>query len=321
MNTTEANLIGYLLGALDDEGRRRVEGWIRSDSTVTDQLDRLRQALEPLAFDRDTPDPPPGLVEATVDLVEGYRPPSLPFAPRPATPSGFWSWVRRADVLVAAVLVLVCSGLVAVWLMRTRQQSDVVACQNNLRQVHGALTAYSEQRPDRLFPQVPEAGPHAFAAVYVPALTDAGVLSPRVSIRCPANGPRGPSLEPGQLRRLEIDPEHQRRLAIDLSDVYAYSLGYRQGGHLYGLRVEPGNDSLPILADRPPLGPNEQGARNSPDHSGRGQNVLYIGGHVRFVSQRGVGVEGDDIYLNQDRRVSAGVHRRDTVLGSSSAAP
>src|SRR5262245_27702725 len=159
MNTREANLIGYLLGALDDDSRRRVEGWIRSDPTATDQLGRLRRALEPLACDRDDPEPPAELVDATIDLVERTRPRSFPFAPRPSTPTGFWSWVLRADVLVAAVLVLVCSGLVAVWLMRTRQQSDIVTCQNNMRRIYGALTAYGERRPDRAFPRVPETGP------------------------------------------------------------------------------------------------------------------------------------------------------------------
>jgi len=323
---TEETLIGYLIGALDDDSQDRVEVWLRSNPDAPARLERLQRALEPLACDRENPEPPAGLATSTIDFVENARPATLPFAPRPSGAGGFWSWARRADVLVASVLAMVILGLGAVWLIQSRQRSDQLACQENMRRIHHALTAYSDQRQDRAYPRVPPQGPHAFAGVYVPALADAGVLPSEVSVRCPATGVRTVSLEPDQLRKLEQlqiqDPEGYKRLVADLSDGYAYSLGYRQGGALYGLRQEPDNDLLPILADRPPdrsqIG---QVAGNSPNHGGRGQNVLYIGGNVRFVSHRGVGIEGDDIYLNQDRRVSAGVHQRDTVLGASQDSP
>ena len=83
-----------------------------------------------------------------------------------------------------------------------------------------------------------------------------------------------------------------------------------------GLSRDSG-DLLPILADRP----CESGAANSPNHGGAGQNVLYIGGQVRWCAEPRVGVDCDDIYLNQKYRVLTGEHRLDTVLGPSEAAP
>ena len=58
----------------------------------------------------------------------------------------------------------------------------------------------------------------------------------------------------------------------DAGGDYAYTLGYRDGDDVAGLRRDSG-DLLPILADRPAAGDG-----NSPNHDGAGQNVLYIGG-------------------------------------------
>jgi prepilin-type processing-associated H-X9-DG protein len=60
---------------------------------------------------------------------------------------------------------------------------------------------------------------------------------------------------------------------------------------------------------------------NSINHDGRGQNVLYVGGHVRWAVQPTVGEDCDHIYINHHNRVGAGVCRIDSVLGSSDARP
>ena len=57
------------------------------------------------------------------------------------------------------------------------------------------------------------------------------------------------------------------------------------------------------------------------NHGGSGQNVLYVGGHVRWAAQPTVGEEGDNIYVNRLNRVGAGVCRPDSVLGASDARP
>jgi len=93
---------------------------------------------------------------------------------------------------------------------------------------------------------------------------------------------------------------------------YAYSLGYREGDKLLGLRRDdddPHNAYMAILADRPP---DRDGP--GPAHRG-GQNVLFVGGNVRFTTTSRVGVNGDEIYRNEFGRVAAGSHRYDTSLG------
>jgi hypothetical protein len=149
-------------------------------------------------------------------------------------------------------------------------------------------------------------------------LTDAGVLGADVNTACPAQNQRPTTtcslneLEELSRRR----PDEYRALTRNLGGDYAYTLGYQEGDDLMGLSRDSG-DLLPILADRP----RTDGRGNSPNHGGAGQNVLYIGGQVRWCVEPTVGVNRDDIYRNLKNQVLAGEHQFDTVLGPSDAAP
>jgi len=118
-----------------------------------------------------------------------------------------------------------------------------------------------------------------------------------------------------KLRGLK-DDEFDQEVADKLLGSYAYSLGYRDAaGQYHSLRRE-GNEHLPIMADRPPPDPS---AGNSPNHGGQGQNVLFIGGDVKFLIEPTI--HDDHIYLNQEKKVAAGVNESDIVLGASKARP
>ena len=91
----------------------------------------------------------------------------------------------------------------------------------------------------------------------------------------------------------------------------AYTLGYRdQEGTLHGLRQGPDGDTLPILSDRPQVVVH-----------GRGFNVLFISGAVRYSTSHNIGVNGDDIFVNDAFKVRAGLHRDDSVLATGDTAP
>src|SRR5262249_31754038 len=104
-------------------------------------------------------------------------------------------------------------------------------------------------------------------------------------------------------------------IAAQLAGDYAYCLGYEQNGRLCGLRQDSG-DGLPIMADCAAAD-----GENSTNHGTAGQNVLFVGGNVRWCVRPTVGMGGDHIYVNCNNRVLAGVRRSDTVLGSSAARP
>jgi len=327
MHPMDDNLVGYLLDALDGESRRAVEAYLHTHPQARVRLDRLRRLLAPLEADRAAPVPPSQLVQQTLARVTETRGRALPLAPRTGSGStgGRGGW-RRVDILVAAALLLVSLGLAATWLVKTWQRSAIADCQENLHNFHTALVDYTEQRDDRAFPRVAETGSHSFAGVFVPVLTDAGLLGEDVSVTCPAKGRRAPSQERDQVRRLEewyvSNRDRYEQAVRDMVGGYAYSLGYREGGRLWVLRCNAGEDLQPILADSPPFpGTSEATPGNSLNHGGTGQNVLFVGGAVRYVTNRTAGLDDDDIYVNVNHHIRAGMHQRDTVLGASDARP
>jgi hypothetical protein len=106
-------------------------------------------------------------------------------------------------------------------------------------------------------------------------------------------------------------------------------MGYQgASGELHGLRFDTvlmDNDLIPVMADRPSFDQTQgvfaEASPNSRNHDAKGQNVLYLGGAVRFVTTPRIGAYGDDIYLNEQNRIAAGLHRLDTVLGASDFTP
>lgn len=323
----DENLIGYLLKALDDDEHRQVERRLRSDPALPRRLELLTRSIEPLAADAAPAEPPADLWVRTLASVAERRSRELPRAPKTlsfadAAPRRWW---RRADLFVAAAAVLIGLSLIPSSVVLLRQQRDKLQCQNNLRQLHQALMAFCDRHEQEL-PKVEEKPPRNFAGVFVPILHSAGTLGPDTTLGCAAAGARGVSQrtleELDEMRRAR--PEEYEQYTRDSAGGYAYALGYRDADNrLIGLRRDATSDGLPVMADRPPyiesVGFCEVG--NSRNHGGSGQNVLYLGGHVVFSTTRTVGVGGDDIYVNRQRKVAAGLDRLDTVLGAGAAQP
>ena len=321
----DENLLGYLLGALDPDDRRKVEAYLEAHPVARARLDALRQALEPLAADRGDPEPPPRLASRTLANLAGLSCGDLPRAPvtagRAAGPI-FPMW-RRADVLVAACLMLTALGLLSHWLFALRRPdgaAQLTACQDNLRKIYVGLKNYSDLHHNE-FPNVARAAnsPRNVAGLVVPILLESGALPQPVSICCPATGAPRPC--PWTLRDLEaMEPDKFRQSVDGLASSYAYSLGYKADNAVLGQRFDPAKPMhrLPLMADCPAANPS---AGNSPNHAGKGQNVLFMDGHVEFCTARTVGVSGDDIFLNKAAQVAAGLDWQDSVLGRSSACP
>lgn len=345
----EENLVGYLLHALDSETQEGVESYLQEEPQAQKRLDLLRRALEPLEADRDTIEPPPGLVIRTVGRVAEQRcqdlPPPAPQEPKPPWLVGHgtkWedlpttpptltfpsapparAWWRRADVLVAASVLLCATLLIPPGLSALRYRQEISSCQDNLRQFHQALSAYSDHH-DGEFPNVATAldAPRNVAGLVVPVLYENGMLKDNFSVHCPANGYQAPSKPPSLQTLKEMTTNDFEQLAPTLSGCYAYSLGYGDAPNFKSHRKDSENSEfLPIVSDRPPHEVAAGVMGNSPNHLGKGQNVLYSDGHVTFTDKRNVGVEQDDIFTNADKKVAAGKHRWDAVLGESKARP
>jgi hypothetical protein len=324
----EENLIGYLMQSLDCDEEQEVESYLRTNPDAAERLELLRQALVPLEADREELEPPPDLLVRTLARVAEYRTRELLSYKVPAPPPADVSprsWWRRADVLIAASILFLASSLALPGLYAIKRQHDIVACQNNLRGFYGALMAYSDHHQDA-FPKIDENPPHNYAGIIVPALRQGGYLTDAVSVNCPASGyaqPTFTSIEALDEERLR-DPARYERDIAGLGGCYAYPLGYRENNHYFGPHRVQGYDLLPIMSDKPPFTAQSGDvvwAGNSPNHGGSGQNVLFLGGNVRFAKTRNVGMEGNDIYLNRQGLPQAGLGLTDSVLGPSNFHP
>jgi prepilin-type processing-associated H-X9-DG protein len=320
----DENLVGYILDSLDDDDHGAVERFLRQHPDEQDRVERLRSALAPLAADDDSYDPPPGLVVRTLGRVAEIHCRKLPAAP-PAPPLTIEAPVRRgwrwADALIAAGILLCILTLLPLLAVRLWHQYEVYSCANNLHKFHDALMRYSDSHDGDL-PKVEAQGARSVAGIFVPILNDAGTLDKDVRLTClPTADPPTLNRSVQDLQELyEQRPDEFRAVARNLSGCYAYTLGYLDGNGLHGPRKSDEGRS-PIIADCPPSDAGLFAAGNSPNHGGRGQNVLFLDGAVSFCLSRAAGINGDDIYLNRNNRQAAGVDRSDAVLGPSGASP
>jgi hypothetical protein len=323
----DENLIGYLLDALDSDTRQETEKYLLKNPEGRARLDELKQALEPLEADREADEPSPDLWVRTLARVAEYRCRHLPSAPKVGSDRPMHrSWWRRADVLVAASVLLCVSLMISPILAKVRFQRDLVACQNNLHNFYIGLKDYSD-RHNGNFPDVSTAVPAPWnvAGNFVPILMDEGFIGDNVSVQCPAYGKLTPPKYTLQELR-NMDAEQLDSRAWSLGGSYAYSLGYRDSAGDHGPRLDPqlASSMRPLVADRPPRDIVLGVTSNSPNHGFAGQNVLFMDGHCAYCTQRVLpcAIGGfDDIYLNQDNQVQAGRTPWDTVLGESGAHP
>lgn len=323
MHPRDDQLVGYLLNALDEAARLQVESQLRRSAALRHQLETLRAALEPLEADRADPLPPTGLADRTLARIDNCA--RSPRAPRTSRREfGSPSRWRRSELLVASLAGVIVLGFALAWVDKSRALERVTVCANNLRDLHTPSVQYAMLQSDGAFPRIEAEGPRSFAGAVIPVLVEAGTLSPDNVPTCSTHpGWKLPPelAQPGALEKCyREDRDRYNRVVASMAGCYSYSLGYRTETGLCGLRHGAGMDGQPIAADAPPFqGRGVGSAGNSTAHGRRGQNILFVDGSVRFVTVRTIA--GDDVYLNQERFIHAGVHRGDSVLGASDASP
>ena len=161
----QEQLLGYLIGALDDSERRRVERRLETDPQWQAELAAVRESLRPLRLARQTYSPPPGLAARTCQKLALLAAPAAeciarasmrrPAASRlarrmspfvgPPSSTASWSWV---DLCVAASILVALSLLVFPAVQKNRDHARLMACQDNLRHLGVNLAQLRQTRPD-----------------------------------------------------------------------------------------------------------------------------------------------------------------------------
>ena len=326
-------LLGYLLGALEDSEQKLVEDQLQGDSRLRRELALLEKGLKPLEAARGEFSPPPGLATKTCRFVaaRAERPTAANSPRRPATtprmqpmsaaaagPSGTsrWNWW---DMAVALGILVAASLLVLPAIQNSRFTARLTTCQDNLRQIGLALSQYSRMHAG-YFPYVPPRGKLKYAGIYAPTLSGAGLLQDANWVICPASLLAGdrkfhmPSLEELRAAVTRDELNSLRRL---MGGSYGYCMGFVEEGTYHCTR-NLGRTFFALMSDAP--GPDLPG-HQSLNHGGRGQNVLFEDGRVIFLTTPKPGDHNDHFFLNDRGEVGAGDHRNDSVIGSSLSTP
>ena len=306
-------MLDYALGQLDDPARRQAETEFANDPESARAADRLTRALHALLDDGRAFEPPAGLGRRTSRFVveEARRRRSiLDFIPVIVP-------FRPADVAVAAGIFI--AGLLTLLpaVQRSRERMDVAGCTYNLQQLGRALWQYGSRHQH--YPFGPEHDPAAPTGSYVALLNDSGLLTEAdlCSLDCPCVGPQRiharKSLPDFRAfcRLAATDPQRARAA---LGSDYAYNVGHYQSGRVVPVAAFY-SAQVPLLADQPPHD-NYRVLRpgNSPNHGGRGQNVLYTDLHVGWHNTRRIAPDDPDMFLNHQNELAPGLDHDDTAL-------
>jgi hypothetical protein len=217
-----------------------------------------------------------------------------------------------AGIMVTAVLLILPA------IESSRFRARVTACQENLQQLGTALVQYSEHH-GKYFPQVPQQGNLAAAGIYAPALLNDGLLDSPQWVLCPGSPLAADrSFRVPSLVQLQAATGRELvRLRGIMGGSYGYSLGYVEDGRYVSTR-NLSRPTFAVMADAPS---DTLPGFQSENHGGRGQNVLFEDGHVRFLTSSRPIEDGDDVFVNDTGLVAAGDHRNDSVVAGSAAAP
>ncbi len=152
------DVLGHLLGVLDDEEHQRVEACLEQDPEYSQALTYWRQRLPSLRALRPEYEPPPGLAERACRRVAAQRARAawrwrgmLPVV----SPPGWISPARWLDVSAMTLVLVAAAALIFPAIGSSRLHAHLATCQDGLRQF-----ALTEAQRGRL----PTAAPADWAA-------------------------------------------------------------------------------------------------------------------------------------------------------------
>jgi len=323
-DSVQEQLLGYLLGALDESEQETVAARLESDAEVRERLAEVRDRLERLSSAWPSFSPPPGLAERTCCFVASQRRSPVLTASRrrpmsPATAPPSWiGRIRWVDVAVAAGIFLAAGLLLLPAIHGSRFRARITTCQDKVGKIGEGLTQYSEYHGGD-FPRVPAEGKLAAAGIYAPTLLSNGLLAEASEVVCPSSALaeqrafRIPSLEELQ----SAAAEEVNRLLPQIGGSYGYCFGHMEDG-TYRPTRNFRREHFALVSDSPS---DQLPDHQSLNHGGRGQNVLYEDGSVRFMVSPRVADHADHFFTNDDGLVAAGRHLHDSVIGSSASRP
>lgn len=302
----DGQLLDLHLGLLTPEAEAELRRRVDLDPRLARESATLADVFAALRLERQSPkvSATPGLAArccAAVATATGVR------IVRRSADEGLIPLIRMQslrDVIAVAAMIVLAIGVGVPGLLHMRERSQRTLCSGNLAALGQGLQAYATTFGD----SVPTVGWNAASSWrptqqpnvqlvpnrkhLVPLLTGRFVPLTRLFI-CPSTSDVPASLEQTLRTGDFLEPRN-----------ISYASQNMAGSQP---RMHDSPD-LPFVADDNPLFQNglpsllalsDPGTRNSPSHGGSGQNVLSLGGVVRWASHPNVGINGDNIWTLQ----------------------
>lgn len=300
-------LLGHLLGALDDDEHQRVEARLERDEEGCREWIRWRQRLAPLEAVRPDFEPPAGLAQRTCRFVASCAPIAAGFrawtakrhmSPDPAPPCRT-DRIGWFDVIVVALLVMTAGAVVLPAIDSSRFEARVASCQDRLRQFGVALRQYCLDQQSELV-ELASNGRLTRAGVFAASRLRNGELGDDGRGLCPdawlaaqgalrafapaattSNELQRPTTSVAGVRVTGWEatgPQSRGFLGIDGSNLDWP--GTSRNGTREGWRFLPSPAEMPLLADAPSA---DLPGQDCSSHGGRGRNVLFEDGRVAFL--------------------------------------
>lgn len=311
----QENIIGYLLGALDDDEMAQFEAALESDEELQQQVQDVVRGLQILGdntfHDHSDGEPPQGLAEATMQRVARLS----EVRHRELQQADSWSLL---DMVVAASVLFLGSMLLTPAIQGSRIHARIAGCQDNLRQIGQALIAFSWSDYRQAFPEIPNDRRTGIAGIYAPTLLHAGHITEDRLFYCPEQ-PRHDLPDTGfhipRLQEIAVaDGPELDWMQSHSGGTYCYALGYFLHGKLQPVRNE-NRKNYPICADQPDI--HAPGHRRTSTH----RNVLFEYGGVRTFAHTLDRWNGDHLFRDALGNVQAGANKNDVVLGAGATRP
>jgi len=283
----------------------------------------------------DDDEPPTALAQRTVAFVRQHGEPVAPFGRSlrvreyaqtvtPAQTRTRWLLGNLRDAIAVAACVLFVFMLSRPALKRAQQIAQKQYCASQLLKVGEALAAYGED----YHRQLPFAGrsegskwwyvggqddDHVSNTRHFFLLTKGGYVPTRVFL-CPNARPsKPPTRVIMDASTLEAMNDFPSRDHVN----YSFRLMVQGNNPVWRRQAETlvATDQNPLFANFDVLRNEtldladhaELEEANSPNHGGRGQNVLFLDGRVAFTHQRRVGLGADDMFTIRKMRRYRGV--------------
>jgi hypothetical protein len=269
-------LLGHLLGALDDDEQQNLDVRLDSDATCRRELLRWRRRLAPLEAIRPDFEPPPDLAARTCCYVSASAPPGIPsdeqrlkMSQFPLPPNGA-PWLKWTDAAFVMLVLFICLALIPPAIYASRFQTRLASCQDALRRFGLAMTEYG-YRQNTQAEQLAADGQLTSAGAFAAELIKSDYLA-NSHDTCPDAWLAIQNVQwNGQNQRVMAQP------AVFWQNARLANVSYN--------RRSPGES--PLLSDYPttPCSYRDEPVYQespTPVHDGLGRNLFFANGRVAF---------------------------------------